>query len=141
MLQPRDIKEEPLMKTKSFRGLGFCPFLLAWEEPLMLDPIMNDGDPLLRHTKKLDAVAGGVPADGNDFVLPACQSSCNHASIKHPFPVVFSRDSKRSEVVNRGNERAWPGPEHPPIAWHVQHMQSMLPRQARQNALMAKNIS
>src|SRR5207247_5175667 len=87
-----------------------------------------------------DDVPGGGFADGDDFVLAAGESRDNVAAVEHAGAVVFARDMKRREVVDRGDERARFAPEHAAITRHVEDVQSMPVRETRQRGLMPEDV-
>src|SRR5207253_9369061 len=110
MLQTGDIKKKWLLQLVSLRGMHFRFRAWAWKEPLVLQPVVNDGNSFPWQSEESYDVVGGIFADGNERILPSRQSSRDDPSIEHPFPVIFLRHPKRREVMNRRHQRARLGP-------------------------------
>src|SRR5205814_2614626 len=89
MFESRDIKKKWALQIVTLRGFLLRFVAGAGKEPFMIQPIMNDGNPLARKPKKLCDVPSRIFADGNASILPPRQPPHDDAAIEHPFPFIF----------------------------------------------------
>ena len=120
MLEPGDVKEEWRFEAVSPRGFCFRCIAITGREPLMIQPIVNNGDALASQPKEGGNVARGVFADGHDPVLAPGEPPDEYFGVDHALPVVFFGDMKGREIVDGGNQRTRFGPEHAAIARDVE---------------------
>jgi hypothetical protein len=106
----------------------------------VINPIGNDGDARGRHPESGYDFAGGHSANGHNLILAPSERPSDNAAVEHPGPVVFSREVKRGEIVNRRNQGAWPRPKHSPVARHMQDIDSVAPQEVRKRRLMPKDV-
>src|SRR5882672_1463455 len=108
MLQPCNVQKKWMTQAETFGGEGLGVFARAWTKTLVIKPVVNHGQLFFRQPKEFHYIARCVVADRDDPVLTPRQPSRDHAAVENSLPVVFVGDAKRREVVNCGDQRAWP---------------------------------
>jgi len=124
VFQTRDVNEVGTLKAVAVADNSRRCSTVARIELCVINSVVNDIYGIERHLEKAADVASGGFADGDDFVLPADEAANTSARIEHAAPIVFVRDVKRGQVVNRCNQSARMLPDHSAIARNMHHVQS-----------------
>src|SRR5436305_32507 len=123
MFQSRDVKEERFAQAKTFGDCRASRSRRLRIESLVIQTIMNHLDSGPRKFKKLHQVVGGILTHSNDSILAMRQPANDNASVEHAFPIILARNTERSQVMDRGDKRAWFFGEQTAVAGKRQHIQ------------------
>ncbi len=108
---------------------------------MMIKPIRDHRHASGGNRKETLNIGCGFLAHCNDLVLAMREMLHGYPSVEHPEPIVFTREAKRREIVDRRNQCAWATPHHPAVTRDMQDVQSKVAGELRQRELVPRDVA
>jgi len=106
----------------------------------VLEAVVDDGDTGAIDLEKLDYIARGVFANGDDTMLAMGETADDNAAVEHAFPIIFFGHVARGQVMDGCDQGTWPAPQHAAIAGDMEDVDAMLRGEAREMDLVPENV-
>lgn len=140
MFEAGDIEEKWFVEAEFLEDIGAGLFGGARIEAIVIDAVVDDAKVVAMDAEKLLDIAGGVLADGNDFILAAREVLDDNAAVEHAGEVVFAGNAEGGEVVNGGDEWAGFAPGEAAVAGDVEEIETEVANQAGQDGLVPADV-
>ncbi len=140
MFEPRDVEKERRGGLPVGAGLAVGSIVRRRAKSGVVQAIVDNADSIARNIEVTKDVAGSISADRDNGALAVSQALDHDATIEHAQGIVFARDMKWGEIVNRGDHGARARVKQTAIAWDVENIKAVFADEARQECLMPQNV-